>query len=331
MDKKILTIGIPAYNMEEYLERCLESVVDCNNLYKIEIIIVNDGSRDKTSEIAHQYETKYPGSVRVIDKENGGWGTAINRSIKEATAKYYKSLDSDDWFITENLDKFIEELDKTEADLILTDFNEINEYNDIRTVQINGHINETVSLEKHLIKINKQISPIHAITYRTTFLKDLNFKVEPKFYADIDYVLSPFCHIQSVHVMPLNIYQYFRGREGQSVSIEGYNAHFMDFITVTKKLIPLAENKSSDSTILNTILSDNISKFVIFAYKLLMMNKYQRKNKVSKHLLKELDQYLKNTSLELYKIVGKKRAFKILPYIKLWRITGFNIFTLVRI
>ena len=82
---KILTIGIPVYNMEKYLDRCLSSVTGIRDLDKVEIIVVNDGSKDRSLEIARAYEQRFPESVRVIDKPNGGWGSGINLSIKEAT------------------------------------------------------------------------------------------------------------------------------------------------------------------------------------------------------------------------------------------------------
>ena len=80
---KILTIGIPVYNMEKYLDRCLSSVTGIRDLDKVEIIVVNDGSKDRSLEIARAYEQRFPESVRVIDKPNGGWGSGINLSIKE--------------------------------------------------------------------------------------------------------------------------------------------------------------------------------------------------------------------------------------------------------
>ena len=96
---KVLTIVIPAYNVEQYIDRCLESVTThVDSLDDLEIIVVNDGSKDNTLELAQRYAVKYPQSVRVIDKPNGGWGSGINRGIEEATGKYLKTLDSDDWF-----------------------------------------------------------------------------------------------------------------------------------------------------------------------------------------------------------------------------------------
>ena len=70
--QKILTIIIPTYNMEKYLHKCLNSlIVSDKSLEKLEVLIVNDGSKDSSSQIAHEYESKFPKTFRVIDKENG--------------------------------------------------------------------------------------------------------------------------------------------------------------------------------------------------------------------------------------------------------------------
>mgnify|MGYP002624493917 CR=1 FL=1 len=91
---KTLTIVVPTYNMDRYLERCLDSLILPEMLMeRLEVLVVNDGSKDKSSEIAHSYEKKYPQTFRVIDKENGNYGSCVNRGLKEATGKYIKNLD----------------------------------------------------------------------------------------------------------------------------------------------------------------------------------------------------------------------------------------------
>lgn len=326
---KILTIGIPAYNMEELLPRCLDSVVSARNIDKLDIIVVNDGSKDRTLEIAKEYEARYLQSVRVIDKPNGGWGTAINRTISEAQGKYYKSLDSDDWFITENLDSFVERLQNIEADLVLTDFNEVNTEGMIRHINILGSSDKNVLLFDHLESVGHDAYSIHAVTYRTSLLHSMEFQVAPKFYADLDYLLYPLLKVKSVYVIHENIYQYFLGREGQSISTEGYNKHYEDYLYITKKLIPLIETSRAISPSLLKAYFIRIKSVAIDAYRILMMNRYQRKNPESKRLLKELDNYVKSQSSELYSEIGKKKGFGMIPYIRLWRLTGINIFSII--
>ena len=106
-NQKILSIIIPTYNMEKYLPKCLDSLISAKEvLCKMEILIINDGSKDASSRIAHEYQSRYPDSIIVIDKENGNYGSCVNRGLKEATGKYIKVLDADDWFLTQNLKRY---------------------------------------------------------------------------------------------------------------------------------------------------------------------------------------------------------------------------------
>lgn len=106
---KLLTIIVPSYNMEAYLANCLSSLIVKNELMLLlDILVINDGSEDRTSEIAHEFSEKYPEAVRVIDKANGNYGSCINRGLTEATGTFIKILDADDTFETVHFEQFIE-------------------------------------------------------------------------------------------------------------------------------------------------------------------------------------------------------------------------------
>lgn len=105
--EKILTIIIPAYNMEKFLPYCLDSLLIESRLEDVEVLVINDGSTDRTSAIAHEYEERLHGIVRVIDKNNGNYGSCINVGLKEAAGRYIKILDADDSFDTDNFGLFI--------------------------------------------------------------------------------------------------------------------------------------------------------------------------------------------------------------------------------
>ena len=91
---KLLSFAIPCYNSESYMRNCIESILPGGE--DVEIIIVDDGSKDKTAEIADEYQKKYPTIVKAIHQENGGHGEAVNTGIKNATGLYFKVVDSDD-------------------------------------------------------------------------------------------------------------------------------------------------------------------------------------------------------------------------------------------
>ena len=122
--EKILTIVIPTYNMESYLRKCLDSlIIDDKDLFeRLEVLVINDGSKDASSAIAHEYQDKYPHVIRVIDKENGHYGSCVNQGLKEASGVYFRILDADDWFDTETFTNFISLLLTLDVDLVVTDF-----------------------------------------------------------------------------------------------------------------------------------------------------------------------------------------------------------------
>ena len=92
---KLLSVAIPCYNSEDYMENCIKSLLPGGD--DVEILVINDGSCDMTGDIADAYEKKYPGIVRAIHQENGGHGEAVNAGIRNATGLYFKVVDSDDW------------------------------------------------------------------------------------------------------------------------------------------------------------------------------------------------------------------------------------------
>ena len=92
---KYLTFAVPCYNSQDYLERCVESLLPGGD--DVEILLINDGSSDRTGEIIDAYAEKYPHIVRAVHKENGGHGSGVNKGMELAKGIYYKVVDSDDW------------------------------------------------------------------------------------------------------------------------------------------------------------------------------------------------------------------------------------------
>ena len=326
---KILTIGIPVYNMEKYLHRCLDSVTGISNLEDVEIIVVNDGSKDRSSEIAKGYEQRFPKSVRVIDKPNGGWGSAINRSVAEATGKYYKSLDSDDWFDTANLNRFVTELQTLDADMILSPFNEVDENGNVTSEKVftPDLYGQTFDLEEYIARQGTLNKTIHAIAYRTQLLKDHDFQVWEKFYGDIDYINTPLTYVKTIHLSPLCLYQYMIGREGQSISIAGYRAHISDYLSVARKLLPSFARTTPTSHVEKYLFEDSIN-IATFAYKLLLPPSHCWNLPDSKLILKEFDKFLKYNVPLIYLNVSKRNKRLGISPISIWRTFGVNIYAM---
>ena len=122
---KLISFTVPCYNSQSYMRKCVDSLLTGGD--DVEIIIVNDGSKDDTINIANEYAEKYPSIVRVIDKENGGHGSGVNAGLRLAQGLYYKVVDSDDWLDEEALTKLIakikEHLEEGNVpDLYITNF-----------------------------------------------------------------------------------------------------------------------------------------------------------------------------------------------------------------
>lgn len=235
---KLLSIIIPAYNMEQYLRHALEScIVQDEELKKTyEVIVVNDGSKDTTSIIAEEYARKYRNIFRVINKENGGYGSALNVGIETACGKYYKVLDADDWYDTNGLQEFLRSLENTDCDMIMTDFTTVNEKNG----KIERH---SYSLKENVVFGFENKAALshplvmHALCWRTAILKDNHIKItEQCFYTDTEYVLYPLPYIETVIYYPISLYQYRIGREGQSMSLEGMAKHAGDLERVIRNI-----------------------------------------------------------------------------------------------
>lgn len=91
---KLLSVAIPCYNSQDYMRYCIESLLPGED---VELLIVNDGSSDRTAMIADEYARRYPTIVKAIHQENGGHGEAVNAGLRNATGLYFKVVDSDDW------------------------------------------------------------------------------------------------------------------------------------------------------------------------------------------------------------------------------------------
>ena len=229
---KTITFSIAAYNVQDYLRQCLDTFIVSDCLNDIEVIIVNDGSKDGTAVIAQEYCEKYPNTFKLINKENGGHGSTINKALEIATGKYFRPIDGDDWVKSENLSSFIKILNSTNSDAVISNFDEIYVADNITKVISYPFLpNEKEFCFSDILW--KETVPFHAIFYKTTILKDNDFKLsEGIFYEDTEYSLFPLQYIESLFYIPMSFYCYRLGRQGQSISLESVIKHITDLETV---------------------------------------------------------------------------------------------------
>lgn len=222
---KLLSVAIPCYNSAAYMGKCIESLLPGGE--DVEILVVNDGSVDKTSEIGREYERKYPSIVRLIDQENGGHGAAVNTGIREAKGLYFKVVDSDDWV---REDAYLEILDtlrhfagsKDVLDMLISNFVYEKEGEKRNKVMRYRHAlpkNELFTWKdvKHFMK--GQYILMHSVIFRTKLLKECGLELPEKtFYVDNIYVFEPLLQVKNMYYLDVNFYRYYIGREDQSVN-----------------------------------------------------------------------------------------------------------------
>lgn len=254
---KILTIVIPSYNVEAFLDKTVNSFLAEEIMDDIEILIVNDGSKDKTKEIGKRFEEKYPQCVKLVDKENGGHGSTINKGLSIASGKYFKVVDGDDWVDTVAFVSYVNKLKKINVDMVLTPFNEVY-IPSMKTVK-RATANVATDQEYVLSDVLNDIGDcyqMHSITFRTAIIQGKLKITEHCFYVDQEYILLPLKDVEMVMFLDDTIYQYRLGDENQSVSVTSKQKNRAMHRKVVMRLLKTFEDEKSE-------LSDQKKAFLV--------------------------------------------------------------------
>ncbi len=243
---KILTFVVPCYNAKAYMAHAIDSILPGGD--DIEIVVVDDGSTDDTLQIAQTYAEKYPDVVRVISQENGGHGEAINTGLTNATGKYFKVVDSDDWLDEDALHKILNVLRRMEnageeIDLLVSNY--IYEKDGARHKKCIQYRN--VFPRDRIFTWDKignfyldQYILMHSVIYRTQMLKSSGMHLPAHtFYVDNIYVYYPLPYVQKIYYMDVDLYRYYIGREDQSVNESVMIKRIDQQIYVTKAMIDM--------------------------------------------------------------------------------------------
>ena len=221
---KLLSFAVPCYNSEAYMEKCIESLLPGGK--DVEILIVDDGSSDRTAGIADAYAERYPGIIRAIHQPNGGHGAAVNTGLKNAAGIYFKVVDSDDWLDRDSYLRVLKRLRtliklNTLPDMFLANY----------VYEKEGSKHKKVMRQKgfpkekmfgwddvgHLAKGHYIL--MHSVIYRTQMLHDCGLQLpEHTFYVDNIYVYKPLPYVKNMYYMDVDLYRYYIGREDQSVN-----------------------------------------------------------------------------------------------------------------
>ncbi len=222
---KLISFTVPCYNSQDYMAKCIDSLLVMGD--EAEIIIINDGSKDNTGAIADEYAAKYPEIIKVVHQENGGHGEGINQGLKNATGKYFKVVDSDDWLDEEALKKVVDEIrtfeEGQEPELIVTNFIYDKISNNTRYL---SHYRQFLKSGYNAWNDVKRFNLwhmmlMHALMYRTDVLRGSGI-VLPKhtFYEDNVFAFVPLKYTSGLYYIDADLYHYLIGREDQSVTVK---------------------------------------------------------------------------------------------------------------
>ena len=244
-----LTIVVPAYNSEKFLHIGLDSMVGLDD--RLEVIVVNDGSKDGTLEVANAYAARFPDQIVVIDKENGGHGSGINAGLEIARGRYYKVVDSDDWIESDNLKPILNALALSDAEAVVTGYKSVNigsgnviEYpvllptgEDPERARKYG---TEIPMEKFSLIFDQMATSysFHGLCYRTDFLRSMDFRMSEKvFFEDQEYAVLPFLKVSKILLLPYFFYDYQIGSAGQSVDFMNQAKRANDLKRVFTKMM----------------------------------------------------------------------------------------------
>lgn len=297
---KVLSVTVPSYNAEKFLKKGINTMLDERILNVVEIIIVDDGSTDRTAEIADKFHEQYPNTVKVVHKENGGHGSGVNSGIQAATGKYFCVIDADDWVDTENFVKIVRYMKKSKSDLILTDGLEVDENDKIlsknkvkclpkrREVYIDGYLNK------------KKFFPMLGGYFILSDILKKNHICchEHCYYVDNEFVDYSLIYVRTVAYLDITVTHHWLGRGGQSVSLEGHRKYYQDQINVTNYLIDFYKRN-------HEIMSKNQRMYFIRKTAWFLRGIYSTSlsynNRKWKEEMIRYDKKLKAQSLEVYR------------------------------
>lgn len=319
---KILTVSVAAYHVEQYLAQCLDSFLIPEAEDLMEVLIINDGSGEGVSEIAREYERRYPDVFRLIDKENGGHGSTVNRGIAEASGKYFKTVDGDDYVRQEGLRQLVQFLASAQVDLVVTGYESFRDA-DGQTIGVenNDFKGRKTYYSYQWEDISDQIYiNMHAATYRTSILRNMKSQLDEHcYYVDAQYNLYPVPYIQTVAFLEKPVYMYRLGMETQSMNIRNMQKNCSHHEKVLAHLLDYYEEcRGGMSPARRQYMAKGIARILVSQIKIYLSfptGKHRKKQ------IKDMDTEIKRKYPEVYRHVSNGA-------VKLLRLSGYLLYPL---
>ena len=323
---KYISFAVPCYNSQAYMNKCIDSLLSGGE--DVEIIIVNDGSKDDTLKIANEYAAKYPSIVKVIDKENGGHGSGVNAGLKMASGLYYKVVDSDDWLDVTEFSKLLETVkkhyaDNTSPDAYITNY--VYEHVADNTTFLSEY-RDNIPKEKFCgwdevknFRYSKVLM-MHSIWYKRDKLLESNTVLpEHTFYVDNLYMYKPMPYIKTLYYMDLDVYRYFIGRSDQSITMKNVLSRYEQQIRVTLLMIDAYkwDEMKKMSKGLRTYLWQVLNAVMSMTF-FYVCGEYSNERKAA---YKQMWAHIKQNDIKMYKKLRHGSYSTLIVYLP-WKLRG---------
>lgn len=316
---KTLSIVVPVYNTEQFLDRCLNSVLVPEVTDQLELIIVNDGSKDNSANIIRDYAARYPDTIVFIDKKNGGHGSTINAGLAVASGKYFRVLDSDDWVDTPEFIKYVDELSHADEDLVVSPYCMEYAYNGEQLAYEYKWLphNTTIPVKELSYDGTDNYFTIHSSTFKRSVLLESGLKLfEHCFYVDMQYIIAPIPWVKTIRVLDTMVYRYYIGRPEQSMSQQSMRKNYAQHQKVMYWLIDYYAQVRDDvlPNVRNYLAQ--ITQFMYYT-NMNLLCKILNNRFIGFQEMRKLDAHVKKVAPDLYK------RFASSSYLKYSRKIGF--------
>ena len=303
---KYITFTIPCYNSENYMRRCVDSLLVGGE--DVEILIIDDGSSDRIGAIADEYEMLYPNIVKAVHKPNGGHGSGVNKGLELAHGLYYKVVDSDDWldpaamfplmvYLRSQLDAPVP------CDMVVANY--VYDKVDEGEQKVMGYGNVLpegyeFGWDEVGTFLPSQYLLMHSVYYRTEMLRKMHLELpEHTFYVDNIFVYEPLVYVRTMRYFNVDAYHYFIGREDQSVNEKVMMGRMDQQLRVTRQMIDNVDPQAVRNRHLRHYLRNYLSMMMCICSVFLRM----RGGETDEQDLKDIWAYLKEQNPSLYRRV----------------------------
>ena len=319
--EKILSIIVPTYNAAQFLDKGLTSFVldDKKLMDKLKVIVVNDGTPDNSVEVAEKYAKQYPNTYRILNKENGGHGSAINAGVKEAKGRYFKVIDADDWVDAEGFPKFLKALETVDAQVIVTPYQRY----DISTGEVEDLISkpETYGKNYTMDEVMDQWLTCHwdmhfwGVTYNTDFYRNQNYELlEGVFYEDQEFATVPASYAEKVCFLDMMVYIYRIGDVNQSVFGDTQVKRRSHLEAVLQRLLEQYKNQDKMPKGADRYYRKKTAMVITSYYQIMLLK--NKDKKMGRECVAEVNKQICSMAPDIFAMVEKKcKGFVLFSYL----------------